>query len=117
MRHWMYFFFFQAEDGIRDIGVTGVQTCALPILPARNRHELLHGTGGCGSVARSKAARAERCGAGKTPPRERIAGGNSASERAVAFTRDFALCRGAPAARRSGGDTYRHGLRVGGGSF
>ena len=23
--------FFQAEDGIRDIGVTGVQTCALPI--------------------------------------------------------------------------------------
>src|SRR5581483_12196512 len=28
-----FFFFFQAEDGIRDIGVTGVQTCALPILP------------------------------------------------------------------------------------
>src|SRR5947209_17970158 len=27
----MLFFFFQAEDGIRDIGVTGVQTCALPI--------------------------------------------------------------------------------------
>src|SRR3712207_8708395 len=25
------FVFFQAEDGIRDIGVTGVQTCALPI--------------------------------------------------------------------------------------
>src|SRR5476651_1277059 len=25
------FFFFQAEDGIRDISVTGVQTCALPI--------------------------------------------------------------------------------------
>src|SRR3712207_484357 len=29
------FFFFQAEDGIRDIGVTGVQTCALPILQWR----------------------------------------------------------------------------------
>src|SRR3712207_7791768 len=28
------FFFFQAEDGIRDIGVTGVQTCALPIFAA-----------------------------------------------------------------------------------
>src|SRR3712207_7828603 len=28
-------FFFQAEDGIRDIGVTGVQTCALPILIPR----------------------------------------------------------------------------------
>src|SRR5207302_7047692 len=26
-----YFFFFQAEDGIRDFHVTGVQTCALPI--------------------------------------------------------------------------------------
>src|SRR2546421_3901479 len=27
----MFFFFFQAEDGIRDLIVTGVQTCALPI--------------------------------------------------------------------------------------
>src|SRR5699024_12218429 len=27
-----FFFFFQAEDGIRDRNVTGVQTCALPIL-------------------------------------------------------------------------------------
>src|SRR5690606_41058066 len=30
------FFFFQAEDGIRDFHVTGVQTCALPIY----RHEV-----------------------------------------------------------------------------
>src|SRR5256885_4921915 len=29
--HTIYFFFFQAEDGIRDYKVTGVQTCALPI--------------------------------------------------------------------------------------
>src|SRR2546430_13574880 len=28
------FFFFQAEDGIRDLTVTGVQTCALPICGA-----------------------------------------------------------------------------------
>src|SRR3989449_3084890 len=28
------FFFFQAEDGIRDVAVTGVQTCALPICAA-----------------------------------------------------------------------------------
>src|SRR5256886_10435565 len=28
---WLSFFFFQAEDGIRDLTVTGVQTCALPI--------------------------------------------------------------------------------------
>src|SRR2546429_8688856 len=32
----MFFFFFQAEDGIRDVAVTGVQTCALPI-SRRNR--------------------------------------------------------------------------------
>src|SRR2546426_10107542 len=36
------FFFFQAEDGIRDYKVTGVQTCALPIL----RHEWVLGVGG-----------------------------------------------------------------------
>src|SRR5437762_11383589 len=34
IQHIVYlsFFFFQAEDGIRDTSVTGVQTCALPIL-------------------------------------------------------------------------------------
>src|SRR5438034_4659894 len=31
----LFFFFFQAEDGIRDHCVTGVQTCALPISLAR----------------------------------------------------------------------------------
>src|SRR5690606_39812364 len=31
------YFFFQAEDGIRDFHVTGVQTCALPICTARVR--------------------------------------------------------------------------------
>src|SRR5256885_4316255 len=42
------FFFFQAEDGIRDYKVTGVQTCALPI------YELLHDAGdplGCLALA------------------------------------------------------------------
>src|SRR5438874_7992140 len=29
--YYLFFFFFQAEDGIRDLYVTGVQTCALPI--------------------------------------------------------------------------------------
>src|SRR5687767_15902808 len=32
MLYFVFFFFFQAEDGIRDKLVTGVQTCALPIL-------------------------------------------------------------------------------------
>src|SRR2546427_476529 len=31
----IFFFFFQAEDGIRDLTVTGVQTCALPIYEHR----------------------------------------------------------------------------------
>src|SRR5256885_6776509 len=36
----VFFFFFQAEDGIRDYKVTGVQTCALPI-SHRGRRRLL----------------------------------------------------------------------------
>src|SRR5438552_9301157 len=36
----MAFFFFQAEDGIRDDLVTGVQTCALPISPVRPDRDL-----------------------------------------------------------------------------
>src|SRR2546427_12597634 len=42
MRMYSFFFFFQAEDGIRDLTVTGVQTCALPISgrpqPQPDRH-------------------------------------------------------------------------------
>src|SRR5207253_7991368 len=34
------FFFFQAEDGIRDGHVTGVQTCALPILNVSSRRPI-----------------------------------------------------------------------------
>src|SRR2546427_7762789 len=34
----LVFFFFQAEDGIRDLTVTGVQTCALPISTASRPH-------------------------------------------------------------------------------
>src|SRR5438309_1515507 len=37
----LLFFFFQAEDGIRDGTVTGVQTCALPIYPNRRCPELI----------------------------------------------------------------------------
>src|SRR6266498_2173045 len=33
----VFFFFFQAEEGIRDADVTGVQTCALPILFCERR--------------------------------------------------------------------------------
>src|SRR2546422_8502960 len=59
----MFFFFFQAEDGIRDVAVTGVQTCALPIsqLPAR-------GTAG---IATADCAQAQRKVA---PPRRGAVG-------------------------------------------
>src|SRR3989442_7460929 len=36
-------FFFQAEDGIRDADVTGVQTCALPICPLSSSARGTHG--------------------------------------------------------------------------
>src|SRR5256886_14989120 len=38
-----FFFFFQAEDGIRDLTVTGVQTCALPI--SREARDLIENHG------------------------------------------------------------------------
>src|SRR5258708_17453984 len=41
----VFFFFFQAEDGIRDDLVTGVQTCALPIWPERGRRRRGAGSG------------------------------------------------------------------------
>src|SRR5205823_13944084 len=54
---WYGFFFFQAEDGIRDKLVTGVQTCALPIWPASARL----------STRRDEAGPAGRPGADPTP--------------------------------------------------
>src|SRR5690606_20282181 len=54
-----YFFFFQAEDGIRDFHVTGVQTCALPISPATAD------TAACSCV----------CGTGPLGPRLRFGSG------------------------------------------
>src|SRR5437879_13824117 len=69
-----FFFFFQAEDGIRDTSVTGVQTCALPICAdafrpaargwcagrkasARSRRSSVGGSGPAGSAARSEERR------------------------------------------------------------
>src|SRR3712207_8197869 len=49
------YFFFQAEDGIRDIGVTGVQTCALPIF----LDELEAAAQALGELAADRQAEAE----------------------------------------------------------
>src|SRR5690606_40788284 len=58
-RHGCSAFFFQAEDGIRDFHVTGVQTCALPIL---YRERDYHGTT-IGTLATSgQPQRAEQYG-------------------------------------------------------
>src|SRR5437773_5760422 len=60
-----FFFFFQAEDGIRDRDVTGVQTCALPIsleraLLARERLvETLAQTARAAHAARRRRAAAD----------------------------------------------------------
>src|SRR2546430_12999436 len=58
---YVLFFFFQAEDGIRDLTVTGVQTCALPIL-ARLRPDDQIDVGDLIPVAYQRLAKEEiRC--------------------------------------------------------
>src|SRR2546430_3586853 len=54
---WVSFFFFQAEDGIRDLTVTGVQTCALPIFGSRS----------AGGDLRRVGRRGSGAGGGETP--------------------------------------------------
>src|SRR5260370_29751327 len=76
------FFFFQAEDGIRDSSVTGVQTCALPISDSRQcflragRSHLLRGLYGMEwtTLGGPQAARAGRCARHRRPrsPRRAI---------------------------------------------
>src|SRR4051794_41659705 len=59
-----YVFFFQAEDGIRDGRVTGVQTCALPISrrDGRGDRAVGRGAGGCRRHGISDADRAASAG-------------------------------------------------------
>src|SRR2546426_12331595 len=85
----MIFFFFQAEDGIRDYKVTGVQTCALPICAPR------------GSAPAGRCSR-RRCGSKRASTGSSGAAGGAARAggRLVAFRpRDRseigrAACRG-----------------------
>src|SRR2546429_945603 len=53
-------FFFQAEDGIRDVAVTGVQTCALPISPPRTARARAP-SADLRSRPRSQSGRGGRC--------------------------------------------------------
>src|SRR5205807_4338243 len=63
-------FFFQAEDGIRDYKVTGVQTCALPISPGRWRH--IANIPGLAAAARRNGARRGAGGCVPVPLRIRV---------------------------------------------
>src|SRR2546430_4901183 len=73
----IWFFFFQAEDGIRDLTVTGVQTCALPIFAPRSargrRAPLVSRAPGCSPkkprprIRRSRHATAPRRGTPRDP--------------------------------------------------
>src|SRR5690349_24101542 len=62
---YLYFFFFQAEDGIRDLYVTGVQTCALPILAGDEFGDLARGRrllqADVGAGARDDRGERRRC--------------------------------------------------------
>src|SRR5260370_21120013 len=83
------YFFFQAEDGIRDSSVTGVQTCALPISPAR---------------APSREGR--RAGAAvpahpPAPPRPRGRRGTAAMKRIAAAVLALAACKATQIGRAS----------------
>src|SRR2546429_8921804 len=57
----LWLFFFQAEDGIRDVAVTGVQTCALPISRCWRDHLLATRRGGQSREAGCYRHLATRC--------------------------------------------------------
>src|SRR2546430_13076763 len=77
------FFFFQAEDGIRDLTVTGVQTCALPIFDA-TRYPVPSATRSSttgGPCSRKSAFRARKAAIASDVPRSRTNVTRAASTR------------------------------------
>src|SRR2546430_16688637 len=70
-----FFFFFQAEDGIRDLTVTGVQTCALPISAGlHGRAARLHGLESVGRPGRRVEREPPQIGRGACRGRGEISG-------------------------------------------
>src|SRR3989454_10237142 len=78
-----FFFFFQAEDGIRDYKVTGVQTCALPISGGDAGVRLLHKPAGSrlAAAVRPAAARGVAGAGANGPCVVRAADGGCVSDR------------------------------------
>src|SRR2546430_8294560 len=104
------FFFFQAEDGIRDLTVTGVQTCALPISSGDRRgpgpgHRGGAGVRGCVAVAAADPAAGPR----------RWQGGHGAAAAHVGGVHRPLSAGAAARLGDRGGRAVRHlGLRPGG---
>src|SRR2546430_7824792 len=74
------FFFFQAEDGIRDLTVTGVQTCALPICGyrssgGRSGRYYIGGSAGASLTTPSSPVSGSPAGGGPGGSAARAAGG------------------------------------------
>src|SRR3712207_9478292 len=80
----LMFFFFQAEDGIRDIGVTGVQTCALPISDGRC-HRADRAAANLRADRRLGAYRADPASAGSGLRRRRRVGRGGAHRKSVVY--------------------------------
>src|SRR5207244_5468734 len=102
--HICYFFFFQAEDGIRDDLVTGVQTCALPIYQR-----------GSNSPTRSRRANVPSMPSMKSAmPRQR----NITSQRCATAARRARSASAAPLAVKIGRASCRErvGIAEGGGA-
>src|SRR2546430_14357577 len=83
----IFFFFFQAEDGIRDLTVTGVQTCALPICAPGGRGFDAE----VGQVDIAQATRRLEIGRASCREREQI------SVVAVSLKKKRTVCRDRPA--------------------
>src|SRR2546422_10450262 len=104
----MVFFFFQAEDGIRDVAVTGVQTCALPIWYGAQRYSSGRGRGASRGSGLAWCAR--RTGATRAVRRQRE---RQERRRAARRARARRRARGRRIARsRRVGPTCADGRRV-----
>src|SRR5947208_12580101 len=75
------FFFFQAEDGIRDDLVTGVQTCALPILKKKTRRDGARASATSSQRRPTKRTSARLCARAFQDPQTRRKIEGSASQR------------------------------------
>src|SRR2546430_13413597 len=108
LKMFMCFFFFQAEDGIRDLTVTGVQTCALPILSITSSGARGGDAGGVRRAPRPRPRRDPRVDEhhqSEVVPRARgTASGGGAAVRRRAGVRTARGAGGEETVDRGGGD-------------